>query len=121
MMRPRMRLAFGVAVTAVLVGAAIAMAVVSKAGDSHGAQGVVRSGLAKNEVAGVESRDEGSDKGGLPTGDDPNAAAEEEYQLRAYPADEIPFSATLNSIQAWKNVKAKGVGNGKNTPSQWTL
>ena len=82
--------------------------------------------MAKSEAQyGVTSASEGSEKAsvfGQTGGEDPNAAAEEAYALRAYPADEIPFQATQNSIQAWANVKAQpGVGKGRNKPGQWTL
>jgi hypothetical protein len=51
----------------------------------------------------------------------PLSAAEEQYDIRAYPATEIPFSATLNAQAAFNSVKAKGVGNGKNVGGQWIL
>src|SRR5215216_4073501 len=52
---------------------------------------------------------------------DPTSEAEAEFLERAYPADEIPFSATLNAQAAFNQIKAKGVGKGKNVPGQWTL
>jgi len=51
----------------------------------------------------------------------PGSEAEEEYVLRAYPADEIPLQLTLNAQNAFNQIKAKGVGRGKNVPGQWTL
>ena len=51
----------------------------------------------------------------------PTSEAEAEYQERAYPADEIPFQATLNAQAAFNQIKARGVGRGKNVPGQWTL
>jgi hypothetical protein len=51
----------------------------------------------------------------------PLSAAEEEYANRAYPADEVPLSATLNAQAAFKAIKARGVGKAKNTPGQWAL
>jgi len=51
----------------------------------------------------------------------PASEAEAEYIERAYPADEISFDLTLNAQAAFNQIKAKGVGKGKNVPSQWTL
>jgi len=51
----------------------------------------------------------------------PSSAAEEEFANRAYPADDIPFQLTLNAQNAFNQIKAKGVGKGKNVPGQWTL
>jgi len=45
-----------------------------------------------------------------------STAAAYEFAARAYPAADIPFSATTNAVQAWNKLKA-----GKNTPGQWTL
>lgn len=46
-------------------------------------------------------------------------AEEEEYLNRAYPATEIPFSATLNAQAAFKSVNSRKAG--KNAPGAWTL
>jgi hypothetical protein len=51
-------------------------------------------------------------------GEDPDAAAEEAYSARAYPATEIPFSATLNAQKAWAKIKSQ---KNKNTVGTWTL
>jgi len=51
----------------------------------------------------------------------PADVAEEAYANRAYPGTDIPFSATVGAQNAFKNVKARGVGKGKNVPGQWTL
>jgi hypothetical protein len=48
----------------------------------------------------------------------PFLAADEAYANRAYPAADIPFSATLNAQNAWKNVKSQ---KGKNKAGVWTL
>jgi hypothetical protein len=57
-----------------------------------------------------------------PEGDrGPLAYAEEQYDIRAYPAEEIPLSVTLNAQAAFNNVKKQGVGQGKNVTGQWTL
>lgn len=47
------------------------------------------------------------------------SAEEEDYANRAYPASEIPLSATLNAQQAFKNAKARKAP--KNSPGSWTL
>jgi transcriptional regulator with XRE-family HTH domain len=118
-MSKRTRYVLGFAALAILV----AIPVIAGVFATHGTTTASR--LAKSQAQyGVTSAREGSEKAsifGEATGEDPNAAANEAYALNAYPADEIPFQATLNSIQAWSNVKAKGVGRGKNTPGQWTL
>jgi len=51
----------------------------------------------------------------------PATEAEAEYAALAYPAEEIPFELTLNAQTAFNQIKAKGVGKGKNVPGQWTL
>src|SRR5262245_12193090 len=49
-------------------------------------------------------------------GEHPATPAEQDYQERASPADVIPFSATVNSVQSWKQIS-----KGKNSAGQWTL
>lgn len=51
----------------------------------------------------------------------PQTEADAEFIERAYPAEEIPLDATLNAQAAFNQIKAKGVGKGKNVPGQWTL
>jgi hypothetical protein len=51
----------------------------------------------------------------------PLLAAEESYANRAYPASDIPIELTLNAQAAFDAVRARGVGQGKNVPGQWTL
>src|SRR5215510_5667490 len=51
----------------------------------------------------------------------PQTEADAEFLERAYPAEEIPLDATLNAQAAFNQIKAKGVGKGKNIPGQWTL
>ncbi|MFN2197655.1 MAG: WD40/YVTN/BNR-like repeat-containing protein [Anaerolineales bacterium] len=58
---------------------------------------------------------------GNEAGLDPDSAAEEAFANRAYPADDIPFQLTLNAQAAFNQIKAQGVGRGKNVPGQWTL
>ena len=52
---------------------------------------------------------------------DVDSAADEEYAHRAYPETEIPLELTLNAQAGFIEVQARGVGQGKNTPGQWTL
>jgi hypothetical protein len=54
-------------------------------------------------------------------GGDPLTAALEEYQQRAYPATDIPFSATTAARQAYLQVKNRGLSKSKKLPGQWTL
>jgi hypothetical protein len=51
----------------------------------------------------------------------PASAAEEAFMQRAYPADDIPLSLTMNAQAAFSSVKGRAVGKDKNTPGQWTL
>jgi hypothetical protein len=40
----------------------------------------------------------------------PTAAAEQDYANRAYPAKDVPMSATLNAIASFRNVRARSIG-----------
>jgi hypothetical protein len=52
----------------------------------------------------------------------PLTGAEEEYANRAYPAADIPFTATLNAQAAFNQVKTRGNGKAKNSAAdQWSL
>lgn len=51
----------------------------------------------------------------------PLLAAEQDYANRAYPATEIPFSATLNAHAAIKKVKARSTTSSSSTTGTWTL
>ncbi len=46
--------------------------------------------------------------------------AEEQYQQRAYPAEEVTPAATAAAQQAWAKLQTRG-SKGKNTAGQWTL
>jgi hypothetical protein len=61
----------------------------------------------KQLVNGLASASEGSDKFGVNadgTGEDPGEAAAEDYANRAYPATDVPFSATLNAQAAFQTL-----------------
>src|SRR5947207_1297334 len=51
----------------------------------------------------------------------PLLAAEEDYANRAYPATEIPISATLNAHAAFKKVKARSTTSSSSNIATWTL
>src|SRR5215469_9502242 len=68
---------------------------------------------------GVSSRNEGSDESGA--SEDPTAAETEAYLNRSYPSAYVPLQQTLNAQQSWAQIKANGVGKGKNQPGAWTL
>jgi hypothetical protein len=51
----------------------------------------------------------------------PLLAAEQDYANRAYPATEIPFSATLNAQTAFKKVKARSSSSPSSNIGTWTL
>ena len=59
-------------------------------------------------------------KAGPSTDRGPTAAAEEAFANRAYPATDIPFTATLNAQSAFSKVKARG-NSKKNPAGQWSL
>src|SRR5205085_6770359 len=46
------------------------------------------------------------------------------YAHRAYPAEDVPFSATLNALRAWDNLKTRGRTLSPNPPDvigSWSL
>src|SRR5438445_12651291 len=49
----------------------------------------------------------------------PLLAAEQDYANRAYPATEIPFSATLNAHAAIKKVRARSITSSSSTTGTW--
>jgi hypothetical protein len=51
----------------------------------------------------------------------PLAAAEQEYENRAYPATDIPLTLSTNAQAAFNQIKARGQGKAKKAPGQWTL
>ena len=51
----------------------------------------------------------------------PLLAAEQDYANRAYPATDIPFSATLNAQTAFKKVKARSGSSPSSNIGTWTL
>jgi hypothetical protein len=66
---------------------------------------------AKNSQAAVGPNESRSPEG---------TAEAQEAAWRAYPAAEVPFSATLNSVTAWNKLKGKSQ-SASNTPGQWSL
>src|SRR4051812_25249658 len=78
-----------------------------------------RFGLKQQGEYGLLSRSEASEKD--EAAENPNAAEEDAYAARAYPAAYIPQQLTVNAQREWTKVKARGVGKGKNTPGNWTL
>src|SRR3954470_22666315 len=78
-----------------------------------------RFGLKRQGEYGLLSRSEASEKD--EAAENPNAAEEDAYAARAYPAAYIPQQLTVNAQREWTKVKARGVGKGKNTPGNWTL
>jgi hypothetical protein len=73
-----------------------------------------RFGVKQQAQYGVASRSEASDK----EAEDPDAAAEQDYQNRAYPAAYVPFKLTVNARKAWTKIKSQ---NNKKTVGSWTL
>src|SRR5437870_5798273 len=85
-----------VAFAGTLLSAALAMAFVAVNNPGVSSASRPHRLLKKQAEYGLASRSEMSDKTG--TAEDPTKAAAEDYANRAYPADDIPFSATLNAI-----------------------
>jgi hypothetical protein len=97
-----------------LVLGAIALAAVLVTQKSSGPGGAVRVAKASLEYVAGNRGEPGEEA----KGEDPESAAEEAYEQRAYPAAEIPFTATLNAQKAWAKLQSQ---KGKNTVGQWTL
>jgi hypothetical protein len=111
-----LRKGFAFVAAFLLVGAAVAIAVATHG--SGGKPSALR--VAKlNAVEGISARSESSDASGL--GEDPTAAAQEDYQNRSYPASDTPFQLTRNAEKAWTKIKGRGGGAGRNKPGNWTL
>ncbi len=106
------RAAIVVAVVALAAGLTLALATTagpSRSSKSH----TFASKLSSQEVVGNRGEPDGAES--------PDTAAQEKYAAEAYPASGIPLRATLNAQAAFRAVKARGVGRGKNQPGQWTL
>jgi hypothetical protein len=54
------------------------------------------------------------------SGENPIGAEEESFLAHVYPANDVPFEATVAAQQAWKQLQGKS-NKGKNTIGQWTL
>ena len=106
----RARIALGLLLLLVLVGAAVLF----------GSSSSSRSGSAVR-LAKSGDPDAGSLKETASVEKGPSAAtaAEEEFTQRAYPADDIPLELSLNAQKAWSSVKARA--KGKNKAGQWTM
>jgi hypothetical protein len=116
-----LRIALGVLVaTVAAVGVGLAGAFLTGSGSSRATATHRISKESSQALVAERDQPNGVAKGGEAEGEDPAAAAEEAYAARAYPADEIPFSATENSIQAWNSLKGQS-NKGKNSPGNWTL
>ena len=110
-----------VAAAATLLAAGCAIAIVGTRTDNNDKAMVARSGgnphkLYKNLLSIAKP---GSMEGG------PQAAAEEKYRLRAYPADEVPFSLTQKANESWAAFQAQHnramEANGTTALLNWTL
>ena len=107
-----LRKGFAFVAAFLLVGAAVAIAVATHG--SGGKTGALR--VAKiNAVEGIGARSESSDSIGA--GEDPAAAAQEDYQNRSYPASDTPFQLTRNAQKAWTKLQSKN----PHTNGTWTL
>jgi hypothetical protein len=104
--------------------AGVFLAVAMTRGSSSSTRATYRVAKA-NEIQGIGSRNEASesDRAGGPSaaGEDPSAAAKEEYRNQSYPAPYTPFQLTRNAQKAWVKTKARGVGSGPKTPGNWAL
>src|SRR4029077_5860598 len=96
--------------------AGVFLAVALTRGDSSSTRATYRVAKA-NEIEGIGSRNEASERGGTAEGpsaaaEDPSAAAKEQYRNQSYPASYTPFQLTRNAQKAWVKAKARGVGSG---------
>ena len=76
-----------------------------------------RFALKQQAEYGVSSRSEMSDKTGA--AEDPSAAAAEDFAHRAYPAADLPLSATLNALAGFNQLHSNTTGNDPLGP--WSL
>lgn len=124
-----LRKGFAFAAALLLVGAAVAIAVAT-----HGSGASNASQLT--HIAKGDPDMKGSLKDTPGEGANVDRAAQEAYEARAYPADEVPFQAQLNAQKAYMKVNAKfqaavtassifgqlnpgGASVGKFTPGSW--
>jgi hypothetical protein len=111
-----------VAISGTFLSAAVAIAFVAAnntsvlTGDNSSGSRAQHRVLKKQAEYGLASRNEGYDE--VATAEDPNAAAEEDYANRSYPADYVPFSLTVNAQTAWAKIKSQ---KNKNKVGNWTL
>ncbi len=109
-----LRKGFAFVAALLLVGAAVAIAVATHG--SGGKTGALR--VAKiNAVEGVGARSESSDSTGA--GEDPAAAAQEDYQNRSYPASDTPFRLTRNAQKAWTKLQSNESAHERNLDARW--
>jgi hypothetical protein len=106
-----------------LISAAAAMAFVSTAPPSLlvARKSSVDEGAFSRFSKFRQDRDQLRGLPGIERDGTPLLAAEQDYANRAYPATEIPFSATLNAHAAFKKVKARSTTATSSTTSTWTL
>ena len=121
-----LRKGFAFAAALLLVGTAIAVAVVT-----HGVTQTSNSARGTNELAKNDepralarhmdqavpvARGEAANE----QGEGPDSAAAEHFAANAYPGSDITPAERQTAISAFGKIKAKGVGNGKNSTSAWT-
>ncbi|MEP6640047.1 MAG: exo-alpha-sialidase [Chloroflexota bacterium] len=116
-MRKRSMRPVVIAAVLVLGGLAILAAAITLGGSSS-ARGVHMLAFTKGEPDAVAKPGNEAYAAGLPEGRTPETAAEQDYANRAYPADTIPFQATLNSQSTFNTLKKHG---NKKNPGAWQL
>jgi hypothetical protein len=105
-----------VAAVAILVAAAVTAAVAVRS-DGSSARGIVHFAQKSGDPDALGVK--GEDTASVEAAPAATEEAQEAYEARAYPADEIPFDATLNAQAAWAAAKSKG--KNKNAAGQWSL
>ena len=116
MSRFSLRKGFAFVAAFLLVGAAVAIAVATHGSASKAGPLAFGKASAQDLVGNRGEPGEGNEA----KGEDPAGAAVEAFEARAYPADDIPFSATVNAVKAWNRLDGKS-RSGQNNPGQWAL
>jgi hypothetical protein len=98
-----MRIALVVLLGVLAAGATVGFLMTSKSSSSARAHTRFASKLSQEELAGNRGEPGDSDAA---NGEDPATAAEEAYAERAYPASDVPLSATLNAKKTWTKLQA---------------
>src|SRR6266571_819942 len=98
-----------------VLAAATALALVGGSARHHGSLGV-RDG---SEDQGLAFARHTEDVPGVADNEGPTTAADEAYELNAYPADSITGDQIAAAQAAFDSVASKGAGKGRNSTAAW--